>query len=411
MSARKFKFISPGVFLNEIDNSQLPNEPREIGPLFVGRAKYGPAMRPVIVDSFADFVQLYGEPVPGGKSDDVWRNGNEQTPTYGAYAAQAWLRNSSTCTYMRLLGSQNAAVESGGEAGRKLTGQVTDAYDITATPNATNTTGSAWGLFAMPNQLSSSAGAEATGSLVATWYVEDGLVGLVGTDGDGTTIQSTEVGKGIGRLIGSDTSGLFTVTITGSDGNSYKNRVIRFSLDETRKDYIRNVFNTNPVLVNSDITNADQRERYWLGETYANDFLQKIADGTVTGSGAAPAAVAATALITLSGVPSDGQNFIVTDTAGNSTTFGFDTSVLPAASSGPWGGTIVVGISGVATAEAVIDAIITAYDNATGTKTISVVKSSTSTITLTQNTAGDAGNTTITKTATNIPIAMLGGIR
>jgi phage tail sheath protein FI len=289
MSARKFKFISPGVFLNEIDNSQLPNEPREIGPLFVGRAKYGPAMRPVTVDSFAEFVQLYGEPIPGGKSDDVWRNGNEQTPTYGTYAAQAWLRNSSTCTYMRLLGSQNAAAETGGEAGWKLTGQVTDAYDINTTPSASNATGSAWGLFVMQNNLSSSAGASATGSLVATWYVEDGLVGLVGRDGEDGEISSNQVGRGIGRLVGSDSSGLFTVTITGSSGNSYKNRVIRFSLDETRKDYIRNVFNTNPVLVNPDITNSDQRERYWLGETYANDFLQKIADRTVTGSGGAAA--------------------------------------------------------------------------------------------------------------------------
>jgi phage tail sheath protein FI len=287
MSARKFKFISPGVFLNEIDNSQLPNQPRETGPLFVGRSKYGPAMRPVTVDSFAEFVQLYGEPIPGGKADDVWRNGNEQTPTYGTYAAQAWLRNSSTCTYMRLLGSQNAVVETGGEAGWKLTGQITDAYDIATTPNATDATGSAWGLFVMQNNLSGSTTKEATGSLVATWYVEDGCVGLVGYDGEDNSISSTQVGYGIGRLVGSDSSGLFTVTVTGSSGNSYSNRVVRFSLDETRKDYIRNVFNTNPVLVNPDVTAIDQRERYWLGETYANDFLQKVTDRTVTGSGGA----------------------------------------------------------------------------------------------------------------------------
>jgi hypothetical protein len=35
---RKFKFISPGVFINEIDNSQLPEEPGEIGPLVIGTA-------------------------------------------------------------------------------------------------------------------------------------------------------------------------------------------------------------------------------------------------------------------------------------------------------------------------------------------------------------------------------------
>ena len=197
MSARKFKFISPGVFLNEIDNSQLPNEPREIGPLFVGRAKQGPALRPVIVDSFADFVQLYGEPVPGGKADDVWRKGNEQPPTYGAYAAQAWLRNSSTCTYMRLLGSENIAAETGGKAGYKLSGTIGQSYEIGASNLATTATGSAFGLFVFGNNLSgATAGAVATGSLAATWYVEDGLVGLVGTTPSGSTIASTAVGDG-----------------------------------------------------------------------------------------------------------------------------------------------------------------------------------------------------------------------
>ena len=402
MSARKFKFISPGVFLNEIDNSQLPNEPSDIGPLFIGRAKYGPAMRPVIVDSFADFVQLYGEPVPGGKSDDVWRNGNEQTPTYGAYAAQAWLRNSSTCTYMRLLGSQNTAATAAGKAGWKLAGTLTDAYSILATPVATADTGSAWGLFVMPNQLSSSAGGVATGSLVATWYVEDGCVGLVGTDGDGTTIQSTEVGKGIGRLVGSDSNGLFTVTITGSSGNSYKNRVIRFSLDETRKDYLRNVFNTNPVLVNADIVESGQRERYWLGETYANDFLQKVADGTVTGSGAAPVAVAATAVIRVpsTSVKADlnGKTITLIDGGGASTVLTFTTANDTTTANS-------IGISAANTPETIATRITASINVGAGvdagyiTASVPVSDGGNFDITLTQLTLGDSGNTTITETA------------
>ena len=295
MSARKFKFISPGVFLNEIDNSQLPNEPAEVGPLFIGRAKYGPAMRPVTVDSFAEFVQLYGEPVPGGKSNDIWRNGNEQTPTYGTYAAQAWLRNSSTCTYMRLLGSENVSPETGGEAGWKLGGTVTAAdTDIAAAPVFTNTTtGSAFGLFVFGNNLSgtSAARAHATGSLVATWYVEDGVVGLIGETTSGTQIPASEAGRGIGRLIGSGVDGSFTVAITGSSTVGYKNRIINFSLNENSRNYIRNVFNTNPTLVNRTTTVSGSRERYWLGETYANQFLQKVADGTVSGSGYAAGAL------------------------------------------------------------------------------------------------------------------------
>ena len=70
MSAKKFKFVSPGVFLNEIDNSILPREPSDIGPMIIGRSLRGPAMRPVTVDSFEEFVNIYGAPVPGGDGDD-----------------------------------------------------------------------------------------------------------------------------------------------------------------------------------------------------------------------------------------------------------------------------------------------------------------------------------------------------
>ena len=290
MSARKFKFISPGVFLNEIDNSQLPNEPREIGPLCIGRAKYGPAMRPVTVDSFAEFVQLYGEPIPGGKSEDIWRNGNEQTPTYGAYAAQAWLRNSSTCTYMRLLGSENAAAETSGKAGWKIEGTSPLGLDIEGTPQFPGAaTGSAYGLFVFTNNLSGTLEAQATGSLVATWYVEDGMVGLVGNASSGDPISRATVGSGSASLIAADSNNRFTVAITGSGGSYSKNRVISFSLNETDKDYLRNVFNTDPTLTNTTLTKTSQRERYWLGETYAREFLQKVNRGVVTGSGHATA--------------------------------------------------------------------------------------------------------------------------
>ena len=42
--AKKFDFASPGVQLNEIDQSQIPNEPTEDGILLIGTALQGPAM-------------------------------------------------------------------------------------------------------------------------------------------------------------------------------------------------------------------------------------------------------------------------------------------------------------------------------------------------------------------------------
>jgi len=35
MPAKDFKFISPGVFINEIDNSQLLEAPGDVGPAII----------------------------------------------------------------------------------------------------------------------------------------------------------------------------------------------------------------------------------------------------------------------------------------------------------------------------------------------------------------------------------------
>ena len=76
MPAKDFKFISPGVFINEIDNSQLPASAGTIGPAIIGRAQQGPALIPTTVGSFQEFVQKFGAPVPGTVNDDIFRNGN-----------------------------------------------------------------------------------------------------------------------------------------------------------------------------------------------------------------------------------------------------------------------------------------------------------------------------------------------
>ena len=118
MSVKSFKFVSPGVFVNEVDNSQLPRLPEDMGPVIIGRAERGPAMVPVKIDSFSEFVETFGEPIAGAQADDAWRQGNRLGPTYGAFAAQAYLRNGSPITFVRLLGesSQNdgTAFASGG---------------------------------------------------------------------------------------------------------------------------------------------------------------------------------------------------------------------------------------------------------------------------------------------------------
>ena len=97
MAVDKFKFVSPGVFIDEVDESAIPELPERMGPLVVGRFQKGPANRPVKVSSFREFVQIFGNPADGNASGDIFRSGAQKAPTYAAYAAQAWLRNNSPC--------------------------------------------------------------------------------------------------------------------------------------------------------------------------------------------------------------------------------------------------------------------------------------------------------------------------
>ena len=115
--AKKFKFVSPGIFIKEIDKSLLDVEPEAIGPIVVGRAQRGPAGTPIKVRSYAEFVEIFGEPLPGVQRGDVFRDGNQLGPTYASYAAKAWLTNNSPLTFIRLLGEQNPAAAAAGLAG------------------------------------------------------------------------------------------------------------------------------------------------------------------------------------------------------------------------------------------------------------------------------------------------------
>ena len=109
MSVKNFKFVSPGVFINEIDDSFIPADAENIGPVVIGRSKRGLAMQPIKVGSYSDFVTLFGNTVAGQGGGDIYRDGNYQSPMYGTYAAKAFLRaNVAPLTYIRLLGQQRS---------------------------------------------------------------------------------------------------------------------------------------------------------------------------------------------------------------------------------------------------------------------------------------------------------------
>ena len=55
----KFDFLSPGVLLREVDQSQIPAPTTEDGILIIGTAPQGPAMKPVRVRDLDSFLQVF----------------------------------------------------------------------------------------------------------------------------------------------------------------------------------------------------------------------------------------------------------------------------------------------------------------------------------------------------------------
>jgi len=255
MAVDKFKFVSPGVQIAEIDNSQIPATPVGIGPTVIGRFERGPAMRPVRISSFSQFIDIFGNPIAGKVGGDVWRNGNYTSPTYAAYAAQAWLRNTPSLNVIRLLGTQNDnATVNSGEAGWK-----------TISSNATSATagGGAYGLFLIQSASNLNANL-GTGSLAAVWYLQTGSIALSGNN----LTSSATSGSSIFILGTGTDSNEFKAIIYNSDGTEQYNTT--FNLVPSSDKYARKVFNTNPVLTNQNITPTSSQsfEKYWLGETF-----------------------------------------------------------------------------------------------------------------------------------------------
>jgi hypothetical protein len=285
-SSRKFKFISPGVFVNEIDNSQLPAEAGAVGPLLMGAAVKGPLNKPVTVNSFNDFVEVFGNPAAGGKGTDLWRDNSKNAPTYASYAAQAWLRNNSPLTFMRVGEFQDpSTTEEAGFAGWR------SGLSMASPAMIDNVNGGgAWGIVVWPSSSLSPGGGDTlkpqlvvSGALAATLYLEAGRVVLSGTrPGLITNLLTASACE----LYETDANNEIAVGIS-SDGTAGALEYVNISFNPSSKNYFRRVLNTNPTITNSTITTAatrtaNQGGNYWVGESFG---YRLATTGTILGSG------------------------------------------------------------------------------------------------------------------------------
>ena len=264
---KKFDFISPGIQINEIDQSVLPADVVEAGPIIIGRAPKGPAMKPIRVNTLEDYLSIFGAPYAGGSSTgDVWREGAGSTaPSYAGYAAQSWLASQTTgITMVRLLGDEGDSISSGTKPGWKLSGSGA------TTSQATNST--AYGLFLIN---SSSANADQTGTLGAVFYVDSGYLAMIGTPASGGTVAANE-GSGSMFFESSGDEYEFTMEIyNATDATAAETKVFNFNQNSDK--YIRKVFNTNPILTTSgDTVKAGSKKTYWLGESFRRSVVSTV---------------------------------------------------------------------------------------------------------------------------------------
>ena len=262
----KFDFISPDILLREVDESQVPNEVTDDGALIIGQSIAGPAMKPVKIKNLNELYEVFGRPQSGkSNATDIWRDGNTKLPTYGLYAAQAWLASeTSPVTFVRLLGEDQASSKQGGsyvKAGWTLD-------HAASTTIASNKL--AYGLFVAP---SASTGA-ANGTLAAIIYTSGAALALSGTIA-GTTSTTT---ASAGVMINSDS--------TSGQPNTFKLEVhtgpatsesFTFHLNDNIQDgFIRNVLNCNPQKLTS--TNQAATEKYFLGESHETNVKEIVTD-------------------------------------------------------------------------------------------------------------------------------------
>ena len=290
MSERKFKFVSPGIFINEIDNSQLPSLPLRVGPVVIGRTERGPGMRPIRIQSMSDFVNIFGNPIPGGRGGDVWRYGNYTSPTYASYAAQAYLKNNGPVVVVRLMGENHP-----------------DANSTTGTPGwttnnkypatARGSSGGAFGLFIFPSSSANTTAATyVTGTLAAVWYMDSGSIELSGAlyNDDGSTAVYTTGSNKLIKGTGGTSYEFKAIVKDGSSDSGAETLVTTFNFDDSSNKFIRKAFNTNPTLTDSISDSREVPEQYWLGETYEdwlNEHFEQIglhgetagSKGTTTG--------------------------------------------------------------------------------------------------------------------------------
>lgn len=254
MASRKFRFVSPGVFLKEIDRSQIPRTPEGVGPIIIGRTRKGPSMKPYKVRSFEEFDRVFGSPMPGNQGEDPWREGTGiLAESYLPYAAKAYLSADidSPVTVIRLAGvaGDDAVADGDGEPGWVV--------------------GNAIGLFLIKEDATINTGSLELGAILYGVSGSDFGVKVNGkkVDGDTPVVSAS-------ASVSPTEDGRYTIKLSSSAGT----KDVTFAFGDIRKE-----LNTNPVMTNlnvSSVVSGTLSHHYWLGESFEQTYQKMLSETT-----------------------------------------------------------------------------------------------------------------------------------
>ncbi|MCX8008986.1 MAG: hypothetical protein N3A54_04790, partial [Patescibacteria group bacterium] len=110
-------------------------------------------------------------------------------------------------------------------------------------------------------------------NLGAIFYVDEGALALEGKDLNGNPV----VGNA-GFVVSTGPDYEFTLrTYKNAVNKNVYNQKISFNFNNRSSKYIRKVFNTNPTLVNEDITKTENVVNFWLGESFRSQVYKSVA--------------------------------------------------------------------------------------------------------------------------------------
>jgi len=280
MAVENYKFVSPTIETREVSQGKTRRPVEEVGPVIIGRFTKGP-WKATIQDE-KELLQVFGQPESGvgSKTNDFWRERYAQAPTYGSYAAYAYLQNAGPVTIINLKGLEHPRKTTGGEAGYPKSSD-----DLTPNATASQNAG-AYGLFLIDSASSYTANSP-KGVLAAVFYLQSGSsIRLTGEDVDGNNVTSETSGSAH-WIKSSGVNKQFT-TVIKQQGVSHGKSAITASFDfsENSSKFIRKVLNTNPVLTNGELVDTSKAyaySRYYLGETFEDFANRKLTSGSVAG--------------------------------------------------------------------------------------------------------------------------------